>query len=71
MFYNQKAIAKGIWNIKDFCDHDLTLLPHTKFQEKYPDALNWLDYECLVKSIPKRWSEMLRVSNQGQGVQSQ
>lgn len=45
----------GVLHIMDLLGQDCKFLSHHDFMQKYNIAINWMDYNSLISSIPKCW----------------
>ena len=47
---------KDILNENEFCSYQ-------EIQDRYPGAMNWLEYVSLVKAIPEHWKFFITKEN--------
>lgn len=63
IFCYRKALEAGVCKISDFCNDSVTeICMFQQFQERFPDALTWLQFGGIVDAIPVKWKNELKTN---------
>ena len=53
------AIKRGLICCKDLLNSEMKIMSWDELNEKFPTAVNWLEYETLLRAIPQKWKNII------------